>query len=70
MRITGEYFDNHTGERAACDAIELVGFDEPGYELKDILFRDVTIGKEGHTGKQTLTLQLCENITFERLRCL
>lgn len=70
MQITGEYFDRHTDKRAACDAIELVGFDEPGYELKNILFRDVTIGKEGHTGKQTLTLQLCENITFERLRCL
>lgn len=70
VHITGEYFDKHTEGRAECNAIELVGFDEPGHELRDILFRDVTIGKEGNTRKQTVTLQLCQNITFERLRCL
>ena len=70
MSITGEYFDKHTDTRAECDAIELVGFDEPGYELKNILFRDIVIGKAGRSRKQTIALQLCQNITFERIGCI
>lgn len=38
--------------------------------MKNILFRDVTLGKEGNTRKHTLALQFCENITFEKLRCV
>ena len=70
MRILGEYFDGHTMERAECDAIELVGFDAAGYELRNILFRDILLGKEGESRKQAIKLQLCRNITFERVGSL
>ena len=70
LSISGEYYDRHKDERGYCDVIELAGFDEPGHELKDIVFRDVILGQEGQSRKQTLTLQLCQNITFERISCL
>lgn len=67
MRILGEYFDSHTNVRAECDAIELVGFDVAGHELRNILFRDILFGKEGKSRKQAIMLQLCRDITFERV---
>jgi len=53
-----------------CDVMDLAGFDERGHELKNITFRDITIGQQGSTRRQVIALQLCENITIERLRCL
>lgn len=53
-----------------CDAIELCGFDEPGHELKNIEFSDVILGDEAHPTKQTVSLCLCENITFKNIKCL
>ncbi len=70
MNVIGEYYDNHSKERAYCDAIELVGFDEPGHEIRDILFRNVTLGKEGDNRKQNISLKFCENVTLEKVRCL
>ncbi len=69
VSILGEYYDNHKKERAHCDAIELVGFDKPGHEIRDILFRNVMLGKEGDGRKQSVSLQLCENVTLEKVRC-
>ena len=48
-----------------CLAVELRGFDEPGYEVRDVAFRDVTIGGAS-LGIQTA---LCEGVTFENLCC-
>lgn len=70
IRLTGEYYDKHMEKRGECDVIELVGFDEPGHELHNIAFRDVIIGQEGKSRKYNIALQLCQNITFENLRCL
>lgn len=70
LAITGEYYDKHKEERGYCDAIELAGFEDAGHELKDIVFREVTLGKEGQGKKQAINLQLCRNITFEGLSCL
>lgn len=69
LQITGECLD-HDGQWKDCEAIELCGFDEPGHELRDIIFRDVAMGKEGMNRKQTISMQLCGNITFEKLRCV
>lgn len=69
MRILGEYFD-HDSEWVPCEAIELVGFDEPGHELKNIIFRDIIIGSSRLSRRQSISLQYCENITLERIRCL
>ena len=34
LSISGKYYDHYKEERGYCDAIELIGFDEPGHELK------------------------------------
>ena len=41
-----------------------------GIDALDIVFSDICIGSENQSRKQTLSLQYCENITFERIRCL
>lgn len=69
MRILGEYF-GHESEWVECEALELAGFDEPGHELRNITFRDITIGSERRSRPQTISLQYCENITLERVKCL
>ncbi len=69
MRILGEYF-SHASEWVECEAIELAGFEEPGHELKDITLRDVVIGSERKSRRQSISLQCCENITLERIMCL
>lgn len=67
--IRGVY---QTKDRKWCDcpAIELCGFDEPGHEIQDIVFRDITLGAEELQKEQTLSLRLCKNITFEKINCL
>lgn len=69
LTILGEYF-GHEAEWVDCDAIELVGFEEPGHELRNILFRDITIGSSRRSKKQKLSLQCCEKITLDKIRCL
>ena len=78
------YFENCSFERVSlkgiyqemnktdtpCDAILLCGFDEPGHELKNIVFSDVTLGDSEHPTTQNLSLRLCENITFKNVKCL
>ena len=54
----------------SCEAILLCGFDEPGHELKNIEFNDVTLGDKEHPVTQNLSLRLCENITFKNIKCL
>ncbi len=69
MQILGEYF-NHESQTVECDAVELAGFDEPWYELRNIAFRKVTIGTGKDGRRQTISLQHCDNITFENIRCI
>ena len=69
IRVWGGYY-NGDREWTACDAIELCGFDTPGHELRDIVFRNVTLQGGAAGRKQSLSLQACCNITFEGIRCL
>lgn len=69
IQILGEYF-GHEEKWVECEALELVGFDEPGHELKNITLRDVVIGSGRRSRRQTISLQYCENITMERVKCL
>ncbi len=69
VRILGEYRD-HDGRFLPCESLIVNGFDEPGYEIKNILFKDITIGKEDSNNRQTLLLRLCDEISFQGLRCL
>lgn len=63
VEILGEYLDdNRTWQ--PCEALELCGFDEPGHELKNIVFSNLRLGRPGQKRKQTISLELCENISF------
>lgn len=68
IRVSGEYLD-HDGAWHSGDAIELCGFDEPGHELKDVVFRDIYLRSREAGGRQNLSLQYCENVSFERFHC-
>ena len=79
VEISGHYYDKHSDKDDDCDVIELCGFDEPGHELKNIVFRDIVLGAERNDRDRTengvksfskfnVSLGLCENITFERIR--
>ena len=69
MHITGSYLD-HEHLWHDCDAIELIGFDEPGHELSDVRIKNVTLGKKDAPRRQTISLQACEGIYIENLRVL
>lgn len=69
IHVTGKCLD-HDGEYKYLPGIEMVGFDEAGHELKDILLKNVTVGIEGESRQQTFVFQLCENISIENLKCL
>ena len=63
-------YQNMEKEIVICDAIELCGFDEPGHELKNIEFSDITIGEKEHPTTQTITLRLCEGLSFKNIKCI
>lgn len=69
MSITGRCQD-HEHRWKDCDAVELIGFDRPGHELRDIRFRDITFGSEQAERPQTIALRHCGNISLENIRCV
>ena len=69
VHITGKCYD-HDGKYQYMNSIEMVGFEEAGYELKNILLKDITVGIEGEERQQTFVLKACENITISNLRCI
>jgi polygalacturonase len=66
IHILGQYQD-HNSQIIDCEALELVGFDSPGHELKNIVFKDVRIGIPDSPRRQSISLQSCRNVTIERL---
>ncbi len=68
IQILGRYYDNHKKEWGDCDVIELCGFDEPGHELRNIAFKDITLGTERSNRNYTISMGLCEDISFKRIR--
>ena len=69
VHITGSYLDHeHTWHD--CDALELIGFDEPGHALSDVRIKNVMLGKKDVPRRQTISLQACEGINIENLRVL
>lgn len=63
VNVLGEYLDDKR-EWRGCEAIELCGFDEPGHELKNIVFSNLRLGRPGKKRAQIISLEACENITF------
>lgn len=56
-------------QRKSCPAIELLGFDEPGHEVKNIRFKDITIHRTHDGDPQTIALALCRGLYFENINC-
>ena len=66
IKISGEYY-GEDNQWHACRPIELCGFDECGYYVKDIVFSNIKIRGTNTKGDQTIALKYCENITFKNI---
>ena len=60
VHLTGWAHEYWEKEDHSLPGIDLCGFDQPGYEARDMLFRDCTLGGEG-----IVRMQHCENIRVE-----
>lgn len=69
MELTGIRYVAKLDEWNPCNAIEIVGFDEPGHFVKNIQFKNITIDRNKEGKKQMISLQHCEGISFENLSC-
>lgn len=66
--VEGAYLQNEK-EMIPCAAIELKGFDDPGHELRNIVFEDIVLGDAGGRDGQKIVLKDCRNITFRNISC-
>lgn len=69
IHILGEYYNEYR-EWVPCEAIELSGFEQEGYEVHNISFRNIALGNGKAGRKQTISLQLCEGVCFENVSCV
>ena len=65
LTLTAEVLD-HDRSRHDAAPIEIAGFDKPGYEVEDIVFKDITITKPS----VALPLGLCRGVTLRNLACV
>ena len=66
LTICGEAREWGETEIKPCAAIELIGFGE-GDELKNILFKNITIDNEYESVEQCISLQALKNVTISNL---
>lgn len=64
IEITREALNEAEERMESCEAMELSGFEEKEYHLRDILFRDIRITKNVG-GDNGIHQKYCENIVFE-----
>lgn len=55
------------GSITPCEAIEVAGFDEPGYFVKNVKFKNIYLDNGNSTQRQTIYLQCCEGVSFENI---
>lgn len=55
------------GSLTPCEAIEVAGFDEPGYEVKNVKFKNIYLDNGNSTQRQTMYLQCCKGVSFENI---
>lgn len=55
------------GSLTPCEAIEVAGFDEEGYEVKNVKFKNIYLDNGKSTQRQTLYLQCCKGVSFENI---
>lgn len=64
LEISGQYFDTHGDKKFhVCNAIELEGFDVPGYEVRDVCFKDIRF-----TGVCSMIMNHCIHVKLENIR--
>ena len=66
LHILGEYTE-YDDSKIACEAIELIGFDEPGYEINNITFENLLLQRKVHLGHQNISMQYCKKITLQNV---
>lgn len=59
-------FQQADGTRVSCRGLELIGFDEPGHELKGLVFRNITAGQECESLE--VEMRYCGGIVFEGIQ--
>ncbi len=69
VTVLGRYTDRDSGESKACAGIELKGFDEPGHEIRDILFKNVRLSGDGR-GACPIIMEHCADVRFESVGVL
>lgn len=66
LYLTGQVCD-FRGMKFLCSAVELQGFDVPGYEVKNIHFKNVTIETNGRDFPELIALRDYKAILFENI---
>lgn len=68
MHLLGRYLDNNAGKNEwhNCPSILLCGFDVPGYEIKNISFKDIEMEKPAE-GIEDIHTEYCRDISFENM---
>ncbi len=68
MHLLGRFLDNNAGKNEwhDCPSILLCGFDEPGYEIKNVDFKDIEM-EEPAEGYEDIHTEFCTNITFDNM---
>ena len=69
VSITGEFL-NWKREWLDCEALELCGFEQADYELRNIRCSHLVLGQKGKRRKHTIAMALCQNISFENITVL
>lgn len=65
LRLTGRMLD-HQNNWNEVRPIELAGFEETGYALRNVVFENITITAKA----PVLSLQYCEGVTLRNITCL
>lgn len=69
LHLLNRYLDNNNGKNEwhACVSIDLQGFDEPGYEIKNIYLKDIEIENASIDYRGSILMKYCKNITIENI---
>ena len=66
LRILGRYWGETSDRRYPSTAVLVKGFDKPGHEIRDIVFKDCTLGGV-ENGSGRIELCDCADVRFEGL---
>ena len=69
IHLLGRYLDNNAGKNEwhDCPSILVCGFDVPGFEIKDITFKDIEM-EEPAKGVEDIHTEYCKDISFSTMK--